>query len=108
MKYVVYEKETKIVKQILLEQPTEVQEDLLVATSDVLNLGDEVSNQITIHEVDEKGKITSYSAYKIAPGVRELLDEMSKKDTEIKTLKEQLSLAQQAIDDLIFSNGGAL
>lgn len=107
MKYIIYEKETGEVKQILLEQPIELQEGMLVATSDVLNVGDEVSYRLLVHEVDENGVLKRYSGYKIAPSVRELLDEMSNKNSQIKALQEQLALSQQAIDDLIF-NGGAL
>lgn len=108
MKYVIYDKETKIINKITIDEPVEVLETELVAKTDNLNLGDEISQQIIIHEIKEDEFIKSYSAYKVAPNVGELLNELRKKDIRINTLENQLSLAQQAIDEMIFNNGGAL
>ncbi|MGM0409248.1 MAG: hypothetical protein ACQEQF_00695 [Bacillota bacterium] len=106
MVYVIYDNESKVVKQINTEEPTTVEEGFSVATSDALSVGDEITYHTIIHEVDEDGKITRYSGYTIAPNVKDLLDKLDKKETEVENLKSQLTLTQQALDELIL--GGAL
>ncbi|WP_066503729.1 hypothetical protein [Abyssisolibacter fermentans] len=99
MNYVVYNTSMKV-EQIVAIKPESIEEGLFIAQSEDLQLGDEFSYSITIHEVTED-IVKSYSAYRVAPKVEELLKDNYEKEKEIKDLKKQLSLAQQALDDLI-------
>jgi len=90
MKYVIYNKETMVIKTISLEEPAELLDNEGMAQSDSLELGDEVSNQITIQKI-ENGVATAYSAYKIAPNVSELLRDSYAKDEKIEDLTQTIA-----------------
>lgn len=55
MNYVIYDEEMKDAIKIVKEQPEDIKNGRLIATSNDLEVGDEFSHKIVIHEVTEDG-----------------------------------------------------
>lgn len=63
--------------------------------------GDEINFYIIVNEVNEQGVVTSYSAVRQNPYVRELLNKNFELQTELAEVKSKLQIATETIDFLL-------
>lgn len=80
-------------------EPFELDEGFAIWASDAFSINDEFTYHITV--IRENGEVIGAASVRQAPLAQFLLKQLANKDSEIRELKQQLTITQEALDFII-------